>query len=148
MPSTFLLILLALLSAAVPPLVLAALLMAMLSARLRRPARQVLVLALPGALLAGGLSRLAGLRTIGLLGPMDGPFFVAGAVFSAWVFVHIGYLLWQARRGRHDGPQTPPDPRSAPDPRGVNIHLVMNFPAPLVENPGPDPQEIRPGRSA
>lgn len=108
MPPTFLLILLGLLSAALAPLVLAGLLLAMLSARWRRPACRVLALALPGALLAGGLSRLAGLRTIGLLGPMDGPFFVAGAVFSAWVFVHIGYLLWQARRGRHDGPQTTP----------------------------------------
>jgi len=86
MPPTLLLILLALLSAALSPLVLAGLLIALLSPRWRRPAGRVLGLALLAGGLVDALCRLAGLGGEGWTGFVDGPFAAACAVFTAWCF--------------------------------------------------------------
>ena len=101
MPPTFLLILLALLCAALSPLVLAGLLIALLFSRWRRPARRVLALAVLAGGLVDALGRLAGLGGEGWLGLADGPFVAACAVFTASAVLHISLLLlreWRRRR--------------------------------------------------
>ena len=104
MPPTFLVLLLALASAALAPLVLAALLIAMLFPRSRRAAGRILALALPAGGLAGavvaGLCRLAGLDGEGLFGPGDVPLVAACATFSTWAAVHAGCRLWLRWRQR------------------------------------------------
>ncbi len=116
MPPTFLLILLALLSAALSPLVLAGLLIALLSPRWRRPARRVLGLALLAGGLVNALCLLAGLGGEGWLGFVDGPFVAACAVFTAWAVLHVGLLLLREWRRRRAVEVVPP-----PIPGGTNI---------------------------